>query len=116
MDFDAAGKSSTKSPVRKNVAATPSVARVASIEGTASALAPASKVNATTLFEVGIDVMSCPNSDGGNGGVLTGGLGTRLAVAEGKGVGELDGAGFAVQPAMSKSVIARITRSRSLLM
>jgi hypothetical protein len=39
----AAGKMLTKSPVRKKAAGTPSACSVARIDGTASALAPASK-------------------------------------------------------------------------
>src|SRR5512142_2814751 len=62
IDRAAAGKSRTKFPVRKNVAGTPSRRRVARMDGTASALAPASKVSATTRRVVGMTVQSFPAS------------------------------------------------------
>src|SRR5437763_1686878 len=56
----AAGKLCTHWPVRKNVAATPLARRVARILGTPSALAPASKVSATTFLVVGRRVHCVP--------------------------------------------------------
>ena len=58
IDRAAAGKSRTKFPVRKKVAGTPSRRRVARMAGTASALAPASKVSAITRLVVGMTVQS----------------------------------------------------------
>src|SRR5262245_29458624 len=55
-----------KSPVRKNVAATFSLSKVARIDGSPSQLAPASKVSATTFFEVGITSTSLPSKLAGS--------------------------------------------------
>jgi hypothetical protein len=51
-----------KVPVRKKVAGTPVRRSVARMAGTASALAPASKVSATTRRLVGMTVQSWPAS------------------------------------------------------
>src|SRR5262249_51920261 len=63
--FAWAGYLSTKVPVRKNVAVIRSRARVVRIEGTAAALAPASKVSATTFSLVGRRSRSRPERAGG---------------------------------------------------
>jgi hypothetical protein len=65
--FAWAGKARTHWPVRKKVAGTPFVRRVARIERIASALAPASNVNATTGALVGIRVQSTPRREDGGG-------------------------------------------------
>ena len=57
-----AGKSRTQAPVRKKVAGTPLARRVDSMDGSPAALAPASKVSATTLELVGMRVQSVPSS------------------------------------------------------
>ena len=82
------GKSRTKLPVRKNVAGTCSRCNVARIEATPSALAPASKVSATTCREVGIEVQSFPASQPVTGRVP----GDAGLVADGRGDGVAGGA------------------------
>lgn len=57
--------SSTHRPVRKKVAGTQFRSRVARIDGTPSALAPAAKVSATTLRLVSSTVSSRPRSAAG---------------------------------------------------
>lgn len=54
------GYSRAKSPVRKNVAGVPVLARVSRILAVPSLLAPPSKVSAMTFDEVGILLTSCP--------------------------------------------------------
>src|SRR5438552_2805107 len=66
MSRASSGNSSAQRPVRKNVAGTPCVASVESIEATPASLAPASKVSATTFFELGSTVHSVPTSDAGS--------------------------------------------------
>src|SRR5262245_44696526 len=66
--FVSAGNDRTHCPVRKKVAGTFLSFRVCSIEGTASALAPASKVSATTGALVGMRVQSTPSRDGEGAG------------------------------------------------
>src|SRR5215469_3538581 len=65
IDFEAAGKSLTKLPVRKKVAGTWLFASVARMLGTPSALAPASTVSATTLGAAGMAVQLRPPRPGG---------------------------------------------------
>src|SRR6266516_2400445 len=62
-----AGKSRAQVPVRKNVARAFLVLSVDSIERTPAALAPASKVSATTLELVGMRVQSVPSSEAAGG-------------------------------------------------
>ena len=57
------GKSRTQVPVRKNVARTFLARSADSMDGSPAALAPASKVSATTLEVVGMPVQSVPSSE-----------------------------------------------------
>src|SRR5438093_1026402 len=87
------GYTSTHLPVRKNVAGIPLPARVWRIDGTASALAPASKVSATTFSLVGSLYHCVPASELGMPGTVGEGSGPRVggtsrdADADGRGGG-----------------------------
>src|ERR1019366_3585952 len=72
----------TKPPVRKNVAGTCAPCSVARIEATASSLAPASNVSATTLRVAGVYVQSVPASQAGNA-IVPGDTGCKLGGAGG---------------------------------
>jgi hypothetical protein len=68
MSFAWAGKSRVHFPVRKKVAGTFLLCSVLRIDATASALAPASKLSATTGAVVGMRSQSTPSTDGGGAG------------------------------------------------